>query len=139
MLTIGEVASRAGLRASAIRYYEAQGLIAAAQRRGGKRVYDASIVDTLAVIELAKRAGFSLQEIRDVLAEVGQRAPASTWRTLAEAKRADLDEQISKLIAMKALLSRMADCTCATVTDCGRAFNAALARQSPGRSVVGTD
>ena len=53
MLTIGQVASRAGLRASAIRYYEAQGLLPAALRHAGKRVYDDSILDRLAMIALA--------------------------------------------------------------------------------------
>ncbi len=60
MLTIGQVALKAGLRASAIRYYEAQGLLPPAPRHGGKRVYDASILVRLSAIDLAKTAGFTL-------------------------------------------------------------------------------
>lgn len=53
MLAIGEVAGRAGLRASAIRYYEEQGLLPRPRRRSGKRVYDVSVLDRLALIELS--------------------------------------------------------------------------------------
>ena len=58
MLTIGAVAARTGLRASAIRYYESRGLLPVASRAAGKRVYDASVLARLAVIRLAKTAGF---------------------------------------------------------------------------------
>jgi len=134
MLTIGEVASRAGLQASAIRYYEALGLVPMAHRSGGKRIYDASILDRLAAIELAKRAGFELREIRDLLSEVGQGRPAPIWRKLAKAKRGELDEQISRLATMKEVLSKLAGCNCRTLADCGRAFIAARARSTGERS-----
>lgn len=135
MLTIGDVASRAGLRPSAIRFYEEQRLVPAAHRKGGKRIYDASVLDRLALIELAKAAGFTLQEIRDLLADVGLRRPASaSWRKLADAKRADLDEQISRVAMMKDVLSMLARCTCATLTDCGRALNAARLQPSNPRA-----
>ncbi len=107
MLTIGQVASRAGLRASAVRYYEAQGLLPAASRRGGKRVYDASILERLAVIALAKMAGFEVHEIRD------------------------LDEQISRLARMKDVLAKLRGCRCATLEECGRAFNRARSKHPP--------
>ena len=125
MLTIGDVAARAGLRPSAIRYYEEQGLVPEVHRKGAKRIYDASILDRLALIELAKAAGFRLEEIRSLLADTGQRRPASIWRKLAGAKRADLDEQILRVAAMKDVLSMLTRCTCTTLADCGRALNAA--------------
>lgn len=126
MLTIGEVASRTGLRPSAIRYYEEQGLVPAAIRKRGKRIYDASVLHRLALIELAKAAGFTLREIRDLLADVGLHRPASaSWRRLADLKHADLDEQISRAARMKDVLSMLTRCTCETLTDCGRALNSA--------------
>ena len=67
MLTIGQVASRTGLRASAIRYYESRGLLPKASRIGGKRVYEGLVLERLAIIELAKTAGFHLDEIRATL------------------------------------------------------------------------
>jgi MerR family redox-sensitive transcriptional activator SoxR len=123
MLTIGEVAARAGLRASAVRYYEAQGLLPAADRRGGKRVYDPSIVDRLGVIALAKVAGFELREIRETLSKVGDSQPAPTWKRLGETKRVALDQQIARLTRMKDALAKLDGCRCATLDGCGRAFN----------------
>ena len=123
MLTIGEVAARAGLRASAVRYYEAQGLLPAVSRRGGRRIYDASIVDRLGVIALAKMAGFEIREIRDTLSRVGDSQPAPAWKRLGETKRIALDEQIARLTRMKDALAKLDGCRCDTLEQCGRAFN----------------
>jgi MerR family redox-sensitive transcriptional activator SoxR len=131
MLTIGQVAIRAGLRASAIRYYEAQGLLAAASRQGGKRMYDVSILDRLAVIALAKMAGFEIQEIRDALLRAGNGPPAPTWATLGEPKRVALDEQILRLTRMRDALEKLQGCSCETVDECGRAFTMAQSKQPP--------
>src|SRR5213594_3012344 len=133
MLTIGQVASRAGLRASAVRYYEAQGLLPAASRRGGKRVYDASILERLAVIALAKMAGFEIHEIRDALSRVGDGSPARTWKMLGKAKCGALDEQISRLTRMKDVLAKLRGCRCATLEECGRAFNRARSKRPPNQ------
>ena len=62
-LTIGEVARRAGIRTSAIRYYESVGLLPAPPRMSGRRRYDPSIVQRLAVLHLAQEAGFTMAEI----------------------------------------------------------------------------
>jgi MerR family redox-sensitive transcriptional activator SoxR len=67
MMSIGEVAKRAGVAASALRYYEREGLIPKADRRGGKRVYGADILDRLALIGVAKGAGFTVAEIQTLL------------------------------------------------------------------------
>jgi len=122
MLTIGQVASRAGLRASAIRYYEAQGLLPKPTRQAGKRIYSTSILERLAVIELAKVAGFELRDIRAMLSEAGVSEPSVAWKKLAAAKGADIDEQMRRLNEMKRVLSKLTACTCATLEECGRAF-----------------
>jgi MerR family redox-sensitive transcriptional activator SoxR len=122
-LRIGEVARAAGLRASAIRYYEERGLVRPAGRRGGARVYDADILDRLAVIELAKSAGFSLAEIRRLLGGFSRRSGAGKrWRTLAEAKRPQLTRRMEEARRMLRLLDTLADCECPTLEDCGRAL-----------------
>jgi MerR family redox-sensitive transcriptional activator SoxR len=87
MLTIGQVASRTGLRASAIRYYEAQGLLPRPSRQAGRRMYSTSILERLAVIELAKTAGFSLADVRALVAAVDAGEAAPAWRKLAPQKR----------------------------------------------------
>jgi len=122
-MTIGQVGAKAGIRASTIRYYEEQGLLPRASRKGGKRIYEASILDRLAVITLAKMAGFELREIRTILST--EKKPALIWRKLGQAKRAELDRQILTLARMKDVLARLSDCTCSTPEECGRAFNAA--------------
>lgn len=61
---IGEIARRAGLRTSAVRYYERIGLLRPAPRAGGQRRYDPSALHRLSAIRLAQRAGFSLEEIK---------------------------------------------------------------------------
>src|SRR5207253_5860427 len=73
-LRIGEVARRSGLRASAIRYYEDLKLIAPSARRGGSRRYNESALERLALIEFAKEAGFTLTEIRRLIAGFSQGA-----------------------------------------------------------------
>ena len=93
-LTIGQVARRAGLKTSAIRYYESVGLLPEARRESGQRRYGDETLRRLQVIEVAKRAGFSLER--------GARAPLSTGdggppahaqlRDLAARKLPEVDE-----------------------------------------------
>jgi MerR family transcriptional regulator, redox-sensitive transcriptional activator SoxR len=127
VFTIGQVALKAGLRASAIRYYEEQGLLPPAPRHGGKRVYDASILVRLSAIELAKTAGFTLREIRTLVATNGER-PRRTWRSMTGAKRSELDREMARLALMKTVLERLDGCRCSTLEDCGRIFETALAK-----------
>jgi len=122
MLTIGQVATRAGVRASAIRYYESRGLLPAAARAAGKRVYDVSVLDRLAVIELAKLAGFNLDQIAAALSSVADGEPGAEWRSLAQARRRELDEEFRRLALMKHVLTRLTGCSCATLEECGRMF-----------------
>jgi len=123
VLTIGEVAARTGVRASALRYYEAAGLVPAPRRRGGKRVYDPAVLDRLAVIELAKAAGFTLRETRSLLTGLGRRRPAArAWQRLARDKVAELDRRIAEASRMKAMLGVLVACDCPTLGDCGRAL-----------------
>ena len=128
MLTIGQVASRAGLRASAIRYYESRGLLPAASRQGGKRVYDATILERLGAIELAKAAGFGLDEIRALMSRAGSGRPGPIWNELGRAKHAELERQIAGLVRKKAVVALISGCSCATLDHCGRAFTAALSK-----------
>lgn len=125
-LSIGEVAKRAGLAASALRYYEREGLIPAAPQRGGRRVYSASILERLALIELCKRAGFGIGEIKRLLAGVGRRTPpGERWRTLGEKKLAELDVRIAEAQRMKQVLRIVMRCECPTLDDCARAIEGA--------------
>jgi MerR family redox-sensitive transcriptional activator SoxR len=127
MWTIGQVAARTGLRTSAIRFYEARGLLPPAPRLGGTRVYDNSVFDRLAAIALAKSAGFSLAAIREITLAMEHGVP-DAWKKPAAAKRAALDSEMARLRLMKHILGRLAECSCSTVEECGRVFSIARAR-----------
>jgi MerR family redox-sensitive transcriptional activator SoxR len=120
-MTIGEVAKKAGLRASAIRYYEKAGLLPKPVRSGGQRRYDTSILARLAVLERAKDCGFTLKEARQFFNDQGR--PAERWQRLAPKKIAELDALIQRATAMKELLERR--CQCADLEECGRKMLAA--------------
>src|SRR5688572_9531262 len=128
MLTIGQVASRTGLRASAIRYYESRGLLPKASRIGGKRVYEMAVLDRLAIIELAKTAGFHLDEIRATLQHATEAGAGARWKTAARANQDELDAELKRLRITKYVLTRMTACSCATLEECGRAFLDAVAK-----------
>ncbi len=120
-LTIGEVARRAGVRASAIRYYEEDGLLEEPERVGGKRRYDEEVLRRLALIGGAKRAGFTLGEIRTLL----HGFPAGTgaaqrWQALASEKLVEVDEAIAQLRQTRGLLEEALRCECASLDECAR-------------------
>ena len=118
-MTIGEVALRSGLSQSAIRYYESEGLIAAPDRRGGKRTFKPEVVDSVRVIRLARELGFSLEDIRTLLQGFSSdTAPPVRWQHLARRKLPEVNELIQRATAMKRLLEKGLRCDCITVQDC---------------------
>ncbi|MGN6379003.1 MAG: MerR family transcriptional regulator [Gaiellales bacterium] len=120
MLTIGEVARRAGLRTSAIRYYEQQGLLPAADRVGGQRRFDASVVDRLAVIGFCRALGFSLDEIRELLDRPGRAAQRRRWQALVDAKLAELTHAAARVEAMQEVLRGSRECDCIDLRECAQ-------------------
>lgn len=118
-LSIGAVAERAGLQASAIRYWERLGLLPKPARDGGRRRYDPGVLDLLAAIEVAKAAGFSLREIKHLFRGFDSRTrPSERWRRMATAKLEELDAMAARIEGMRALLERGLDCGCLTLEDC---------------------
>jgi len=123
MLTIGEVAKRTGIAVSALRYYERERLIPKADRRGGKRVYGEDVLDRLALIGVAKAAGFTVSEIRAFLAGVTRRSPPGPrWRKLARRKLSELEDRMAEVERMKQVLENLTRCECPTLDDCSRAL-----------------
>jgi MerR family transcriptional regulator, redox-sensitive transcriptional activator SoxR len=118
-MTIGQVAKESGLAASAIRFYEQAGVLLKPARIGGRRIYDRSILERLAVIERAKTCGFSLEETRRLFFGFREgTTPSERWQTLARRKLAELDELARKIVATKELLQR--PCACTDLAECGR-------------------
>jgi DNA-binding transcriptional MerR regulator len=92
-LTIGEVARRAGIATSAVRYYERQGLLAPDDRRSGQRRYREGTLRRLVFIGMLQDAGLSLEDIAGVLRaeRVGE------WKAIASARLDDLESEIERL------------------------------------------
>jgi len=103
-MTIGEVARRADLRPSAIRYYEKLGLLPRPPRQGGQRRYDPHVLERLAIVRFAKFVGFTIDEIRLLLDGSPDRPPPQRWRQIAEKKALQVDSLITEAIAVRALL-----------------------------------
>ena len=116
---IGEIARRAGIAASAIRYYESIGLLPPAKRVSGKRRYDGTILDKLRVIQMGQAVGFSIAEIQTLVHEFPiDTPPSDRWNALSGQKIAELDALAEKIQAMKSMLEKTRDCQCATLEDC---------------------
>ena len=122
-LSIGEVARRAGIRSSAIRYYEQAGLLPAPRRTSGQRRYDPAILDRLALIQFAQQAGFTIGEIRTLLEGFEEETPMSQrWQVLAQQKLAEVDELMDRAQRMRTLLGRALACGCLRPEDCAAAI-----------------
>jgi MerR family redox-sensitive transcriptional activator SoxR len=118
-LLIGEVARRAGLRPSAIRYYESIGLLPEPERVAGRRRYSEEILRTLSVVAAAQRAGLSLSEVRELLAAAnGQGAVSDQLRAIARRKLPDVQALIERAHLVRSWLEAAADCRCPTLEDC---------------------
>jgi DNA-binding transcriptional MerR regulator len=116
-LAIGEVAKRAGMSPSRIRYYEARGLLPEPERAAGKRRYSEDVFRRLAIIDAAQRVGFTLAEIRDLLGARDQPAH-ERLRQLAVLKLPELDELISRATSVRRLLKICSKCNCESIDVC---------------------
>lgn len=103
-LSIGEVARRARLRPSAIRYYEKAGLLPVADRSAGRRRYEPDILERLAIIRFAQYVGFQLSEIKLLLDGMARRPPPHRWRMMARQKIDEVSSVIRDATAVRALL-----------------------------------
>jgi MerR family transcriptional regulator, redox-sensitive transcriptional activator SoxR len=142
LLTIGQLAERAGLATSAVRYYEAEGLIGPAERNsGGHRRYTRDTLRRLAFIRTAQRVGLTLDEIRQALATLpdGRTPTPDDWSALSAGWRRQLDERIDLLVALRDDLDSCIGCGCLSLERC-RLYNpddAASARGAGPRFWLG--
>jgi MerR family redox-sensitive transcriptional activator SoxR len=120
LLTIGEVAERSGMAASAIRFYDHQGLIRAERTPGGQRRFRRDVLRRIAYIRIAQRVGLSLEEIVASLAELPvDRAPSlRDWRRLTRGWQDRIDERIALLEALRGGLSSCIGCGCLSLRTC---------------------
>lgn len=123
LLTIGQVAERAGLAVSALRHYEAQGLLVAGRDGTGRRVYPRAVLRRLAFIRAGQTVGLTLAEIRAALGDLPTGKPPNDrhWRSVAAQWEQRLDERIEALVALKAGLTSCIGCGCLSLRTCALA------------------
>jgi MerR family transcriptional regulator, redox-sensitive transcriptional activator SoxR len=119
-LTIGELAERSGVAPSALRFYEARGLIASERTAVGHRRYPRAVIRRVAFIVFAQRVGLTLDEIGDELRKLpADRAPKrGDWAALSEAWRARIDERIAELQRLRDGLTSCIGCGCLSLDRC---------------------
>ena len=133
-MRIGDVASRAGVRVSLVRYYDRVGLLPPAERVSGQRRYDESALRRLAVIDVAQRAGLSLDEIRELL-DHGNEPMSERLRDLAAHRLPELDQLIDRAQRVRRWLEDAATCGCERIDECAL-FDDATLPPAPKRGVT---
>ncbi len=118
-MAIGEVARRAGVRTSTLRYYESIGLLPEPGRVSGRRRYEAGVFDRLFLIRVGRAAGLSLEDVRKLFTGFPDEASASErWRALAAERLPDLEALIARASAMRDRLVALSACDCDDLDEC---------------------
>jgi MerR family transcriptional regulator, redox-sensitive transcriptional activator SoxR len=118
-MKIGELAVRAGLNASALRYYEKMGLLALPQRTGGQRRYPSDALDRALLIRFASDMGFTLGEIKLFLHGLRDDTPVGPrWKKLAHRKIGEINHSVQRSLRLKSLLQHLLQCHCASLQIC---------------------
>lgn len=118
-MKIGELAVRAAIAPSAIRYYEKMGLLAPAERVGGQRRYASTALDRLLLIRFAGDMDFTLAEVKLFLSGLRENAPVGPrWKKLAHRKIKEVDQFIGRSRRLKSLLEHLLHCHCTSLQIC---------------------
>jgi MerR family redox-sensitive transcriptional activator SoxR len=119
-ITIGEVARRSGVAASALRYYEELGLIASERAGSGHRRFPRHVLRRIAFIMFAQRIGLSLQEIGAEVAKLpeGRTPTRADWRRLSSVWTRRIDARIAELERLKSGLTECIGCGCLSMERC---------------------
>jgi MerR family redox-sensitive transcriptional activator SoxR len=119
-LSVGDVSSRSGFAASAIRYYEAEGLLTATRSSGGRRQFERSVLRRLAFIRAASNVGLTLEEIRVELDRLpsGRTPNRADWQRISRHWRSRLDAQIASLERLRDGLDSCIGCGCLSLQRC---------------------
>lgn len=152
LLSVGDVARRSGFAASALRFYESEGLIQATRSSGGRRQFQRGVLRRLAFIRAATNVGLTLDEVRAELGRLpsGRTPTKADWQRITVHWRSRLDEQITALRQLRDGLDSCIGCGCLSLQRCrisnpndlaggtegapGAAYlSPVLRRQHPGR------
>jgi MerR family redox-sensitive transcriptional activator SoxR len=120
-MKIGDLANRAGLNASAIRYYEKIGLLSAPDRLSGQRRYSSAALDRVLLIRFAGEMGFTLDEIRLFLSGIRESAPVGPrWKKLAARKIEEMRQVVARAQRLEKLMQGLLRCHCSSLEECVR-------------------
>ncbi|MBN2909332.1 MerR family transcriptional regulator [Polycladomyces sp. WAk] len=117
-LTIGQIARKAKVNTSTIRYYESIGLLPKPKRVNGQRRYSGEILNRIRFIKICQQAGFRVREIYSLLEGFEEVSPSERWRTMAAIKCAELKEKKKQIDTMICILEKGLKCHCLTWADC---------------------
>lgn len=141
LLTIGEVAARTGVATSALRFYEAEGLIRSERTGGGQRRYQREVVRRVSFVKIAQHVGVGLDEIRGVLADLpdGRTPTKADWARAARRWAPLLDERIAVLERIRGDLTSCIGCGCLSLRSCSlyNPADAAVAFGAGARYLLG--
>ena len=136
-MKIGDLAKRANLNSSAIRYYEKIGLLPAPARRSGQRRYSSESLDRVLLIKFAGEMGFSLPEVKTFLSGIRETAPVGPrWKKLAERKILEMRQVMARARRLEKLMRGLSHCHCSSLRECVRRLELSenrsfVARTSP--------
>jgi len=134
-VTIGQIARQAGVRASAIRFYEQAGLLPKPSRQSGQRKYDESVLDRLAVLEYAKDCGFTLAECKQLFHGFSDNASMSRRvQDIAARKISELDALAQRIRIMKQVLEGAQRCRCIDLQECAKKIRQNRGATRPNRT-----
>jgi len=120
-MKIGELAKRANLNPSAIRYYEKLGLLPAPARSSGQRRYSSESLDRVLLIKFAGEMGFSLPEVKTFLSGIRETAPVGPrWKKLAARKIVEMRQVIARAQRLEKLMRGLSHCHCSSLHECVR-------------------
>lgn len=142
-LSIGQIAERTGLAISALRYYEAQGLVSPTRNPGGQRRFPRSDIRRLSFVMIAQQLGFSISDIRSQLDQLPRsRTPTQKdWQRISRQFRKHLDRQIITLELMRERLDGCIGCGCLSLRNCAlyNPSDAAAAKGAGPRYLLGDE
>jgi len=120
-MKIGEVSRRSGLPASTIRFYETQGLLPPAPRVRGQRSYGPEALDYLRLVSWARRVGFRMKEVRELVGRLNDDGPQKArMRRAIAGKIRELDQWVDRARTMRRALRAADSCPCLSLADCAR-------------------
>lgn len=142
-LTIGQVAERTGVPASALRFYESRGLITAERNAGNQRRYPRALLRRVSLIRVAQSLGLTLAEVESELASLpdGRTPTRRDWQRLSSRWRSRLNRRIAELEALRDRLSGCIGCGCLSLASCAlyNTDDRAAARGTGPRYLLGDE